>query len=360
MGGRMCSMAVADGPAGGRARPRQLPPAPPGQARAAAHRALRRPRGALSLRVRAPATPSGPRRSSRRPPRRSPGQVTHRLDRGRGPRPSGQGSQVATHRPGLGRRPALSRGALPRPARWGNHGFSCARPGADDFMMRRPEPYPSAAPRPGTRRHRPTPPRAAPAPVSRRGDVRRRSTPDTGRVQRRLASALIGVMVGPLVATMWLAGGSNAGVAFAATTTVRPGDTLSAIAQRYGTTVSALAAANGITNRNQIYAGTTLQVPGPPPVARAASGPSAAAAVTPGGTVAVRSGDTLSSIAARYHTTVAALIVGQQDHQSQSRLRRSQAHAARVRCCPRVGDRGGRSRPGCWPIPLAWRCVPPF
>lgn len=75
---------------------------------------------------------------------------------------------------------------------------------------------------------------------------------------------LIGVVVGPLVLTLWVAGGGSADVAFASTAIVRPGDTLTAIAQRYHTTVAALSAANGITNPNQIYAGATIQVPTAP------------------------------------------------------------------------------------------------
>jgi hypothetical protein len=43
---------------------------------------------------------------------------------------------------------------------------------------------------------------------------------------------------------------------------IRRGDTLSALAVRYGTTVSALAKANNIANVNLIYAGATLQIPG--------------------------------------------------------------------------------------------------
>ena len=42
---------------------------------------------------------------------------------------------------------------------------------------------------------------------------------------------------------------------------VRSGDTLSAIARRYGTTVQDLAQANGISNPDVIYAGQTLKVP---------------------------------------------------------------------------------------------------
>ena len=43
--------------------------------------------------------------------------------------------------------------------------------------------------------------------------------------------------------------------------TVQRGDTLSAIAVRYGTTVHAIAAANNIANPNLIYAGSTLWIP---------------------------------------------------------------------------------------------------
>ena len=41
---------------------------------------------------------------------------------------------------------------------------------------------------------------------------------------------------------------------------VQPGDTLSGIAARYGTTYQTLAALNGITNPNLIYAGQTIQM----------------------------------------------------------------------------------------------------
>ncbi len=43
---------------------------------------------------------------------------------------------------------------------------------------------------------------------------------------------------------------------------IRPGDTLSSIAARYGTTVSALASANGIKNVNVIITGTSLTISG--------------------------------------------------------------------------------------------------
>lgn len=77
--------------------------------------------------------------------------------------------------------------------------------------------------------------------------------------------------------------------------TVRPGDTLSAIAARFGTTAQALAEANGIRNPDLIHAGTTLRVPG------GDAGPA------PAGRYTIRPGDTLSEIAARMGTTVQAL-----------------------------------------------------
>jgi LysM repeat protein len=42
---------------------------------------------------------------------------------------------------------------------------------------------------------------------------------------------------------------------------VQPGETLSGIAMRYGTTPWAIAAANGIANVNYVRAGQTLRIP---------------------------------------------------------------------------------------------------
>ena len=50
------------------------------------------------------------------------------------------------------------------------------------------------------------------------------------------------------------------------TYTVRPGDTLSQIARRFGTTVSALARLNGIANPSAIYPGQVLRMTGAAPV----------------------------------------------------------------------------------------------
>ena len=73
--------------------------------------------------------------------------------------------------------------------------------------------------------------------------------------------------------------------------TVKAGDTLSVIAQRFGTTVNSLVSLNGIGNPDRIFVGQTLIISG-----------SLSKNFT--GVVVVRVGDTLSGIAARYNTTV--------------------------------------------------------
>lgn len=74
------------------------------------------------------------------------------------------------------------------------------------------------------------------------------------------------------------------------TYTVKPGDTLSAIAAKYGTTYQKIAADNGIANPNLIYPGQVLKI----------NGTSNNEKKT---TYTVKSGDTLSGIAAKYGTT---------------------------------------------------------
>lgn len=103
--------------------------------------------------------------------------------------------------------------------------------------------------------------------------------------------------------------------------TVRHGDTLSHLAVRHGTTVAALAAANDIRNARLIYPGQVLVLPGSTSSSsdrsssgsssssssRGSSGSSSSSSSSAGGSVTVRSGDTLSGIAARHGVSIAAL-----------------------------------------------------
>jgi len=86
--------------------------------------------------------------------------------------------------------------------------------------------------------------------------------------------------------------------------TVRAGDTLFAIAQRFGTTTADLIALNRLTNPNRIFVGQTLALPGCAPTTTATATPSA----TSPRSYIVQRGDTLSRIATRNGTTVTALV----------------------------------------------------
>lgn len=89
--------------------------------------------------------------------------------------------------------------------------------------------------------------------------------------------------------------------------TVKSGDTLSAIASRYGMTVNALVTLNGIKNANLIYPGQALRV------ADSGAGSTvtkkATTPITSTGTqtYTVHYGDTISGVASRYGTSISAL-----------------------------------------------------
>jgi LysM repeat protein len=105
-----------------------------------------------------------------------------------------------------------------------------------------------------------------------------------------------------LLLTLILAGR----VAADTTYTVVRGDTLSAIARRFGVTVPALAEANHLVNPNLIYVGQTLVVPG---VAAPGANPSPPSPPPPAGAAyVVRPGDTLYRIAIAHGVTIAALV----------------------------------------------------
>jgi murein DD-endopeptidase MepM/ murein hydrolase activator NlpD len=85
------------------------------------------------------------------------------------------------------------------------------------------------------------------------------------------------------------------------THTVRPGETLSEIAQRHGSSAAALAAANGLEDPDLIRIGTTLKIPGA--AATASTSPRDGATHHD-----VRPGETISGIAARHGISQAQLI----------------------------------------------------
>lgn len=97
------------------------------------------------------------------------------------------------------------------------------------------------------------------------------------------------------------------------THTVRLGETVSAIAARYGTTITAIVQANDLNARAMIYVGQVLTIPtaASSSSTATASGSATPASIssTPGtSTYAVASGDTLSGIAAAHDTTVSQLM----------------------------------------------------
>ncbi len=85
---------------------------------------------------------------------------------------------------------------------------------------------------------------------------------------------------------------------------VQRGETLYSIAVRYGTTVQAIASANGLRNPSFIYAGQRLAIPTGGVTGRSST---SGAVATSSGTYIVRPGDTLWAIATRHGTTIAAI-----------------------------------------------------
>ena len=86
--------------------------------------------------------------------------------------------------------------------------------------------------------------------------------------------------------------------------TVKAGDTLYAIALRYGVTVQTIINANGITNANLIRVGQVLTIPG----TSTPTTPTPPTTPTTGTTYTVKAGDTLYAIALRYGVTVQQIV----------------------------------------------------
>lgn len=88
-----------------------------------------------------------------------------------------------------------------------------------------------------------------------------------------------------------------------ATYTVKPGDTVSAIASRFGLAVADVFSWNDLGWRSVIYPGQTLSLVAPAPAAPAPAAPAPAAS-----THTVVAGDTIFALAQKHNTTVDALL----------------------------------------------------
>ncbi|MBE3576838.1 MAG: LysM peptidoglycan-binding domain-containing protein [Limnochordales bacterium] len=119
------------------------------------------------------------------------------------------------------------------------------------------------------------------------------------------------------------------------TYTVKPGDSLYLIAQRFGTTVAALMSANNLSH-SEIYPGQVLTIP------RTSSGSGKSGS---GQRYTVQYGDTLYLIAQRFGTTVAALM-------SANNLSRSEIHPGQVLIIP--ASSGAPPNPSTPRLSLTW------
>ncbi|GAA2864377.1 lytic transglycosylase domain-containing protein [Paenarthrobacter ilicis] len=93
--------------------------------------------------------------------------------------------------------------------------------------------------------------------------------------------------------------------------TVVPGDTLGAIAAKYGVPLSSVFSWNNLNGNSIIYPGQKIKVSGgqaTPAPAPAAPAPATPAPVSGGASYTIKAGDTLSSIASRHGVSLAALM----------------------------------------------------
>jgi LysM repeat protein len=92
--------------------------------------------------------------------------------------------------------------------------------------------------------------------------------------------------------------------------TVKKGETVSELAERFGTTTNRLLALNNISDPKLLVAGTRIAIPGRPssPATSSRAASSSARAASPSGEHVVASGESLSHIADRYNTSVERLV----------------------------------------------------
>ena len=109
------------------------------------------------------------------------------------------------------------------------------------------------------------------------------------------------IIVGQVLVIASAAGAGGSGAA-TVVHVVAPGETLSAIARRYGSSVAALASANAISDPDLVRIGARLQVPAGSGSPGSSSGGGAARNHT------VASGETLAGIARRYGVSVGAIV----------------------------------------------------
>jgi len=126
-----------------------------------------------------------------------------------------------------------------------------------------------------------------------------------------MRSRLTGLIVAVSIACLLAIGPTLATPATATdrSVVVQPGDTLTAIARRFGVSVERLVALNHLANANRIYEGQRLQLIAPPAPPTAVAPPVAPASASAGATVhVVRPGEHLTGIARQHGTSVAALV----------------------------------------------------
>jgi LysM repeat protein len=120
-------------------------------------------------------------------------------------------------------------------------------------------------------------------------------------VKRLLRTKMMVVLVIVVILTMALPLSAHAQ---ARTHVVQRGDTLYSIARRYSTSIQAIMSANGLSNRNFIWVGQRLTIPGSGGGGSSSGGGTSSS----GGVYIVRRGDTLYAIARRHGTSVQAIM----------------------------------------------------